>query len=148
MTQPEAPIYSRSRFVPPSQLQGATLRQSIVADGCHIGNNVTIENSVIGLRCMIGDNVTIRNSVLMGADYLETSDELARLTSAHPRLGVGSGSLIEGAIVDKNCRIGQNVEVRWSREESQADFGDVCSVRDGIPVVVKGSTLPDGWRMA
>ena len=59
--------------------------------------------SIIGLRCLIGRNVTIRNSILMGNDFYELPHEMA---AGNTPLGVGAGSHIEGAIVDKNCRIG------------------------------------------
>ncbi len=62
---PEAPVYSRARFLPPSVIEGAQIKDSLVADGCKIGRGTVIENSVIGLRTNIGDNVTIRNSIIM-----------------------------------------------------------------------------------
>ena len=145
LAKPEAPIYSRGRFLPPSQFQGGTLRQSLIADGCRIGRDAIIENSVIGLRCMIGDNVTIRNSIVMGADQYELGRELAALEQGTPPIGIGSGTVIEGAIVDKNCRIGKNVHiVPDDRLESLTD--GVCLQRDGIPVVAKDGVLPDRWR--
>jgi glucose-1-phosphate adenylyltransferase len=84
----------------------------LIADGCKIGNDVTIENSVIGLRTVIGDNVTIKDSVVMGADFIEreepsSRDRLAgrrRLRERRPR-----------AILDKNCRIGTDVKITNAR---------------------------------
>ena len=142
---PEAPIYSRGRFLPPSQFEGGNVEQSLIADGCRIGKNAEIVNSVIGLRCMIGDNVTIRNSVVMGADFYETSDELEQLNSELPPLGIGDGTVIENAIVDKNCRIGRNVKVRGGSGIEDREIGETCVIRDGIPVLVKNCVLPDGW---
>ncbi|MCG8652369.1 MAG: glucose-1-phosphate adenylyltransferase, partial [Pirellulales bacterium] len=104
----DAPIYSRPRFLPPTIMGDATIRSSLIADGCRIGNNVTIENSVIGLRTVIDDNVTIKDSVVMGADYIEP--EQSREPGQLP-LGIGHGSVIAGTILDKNCRIGQNVKI-------------------------------------
>ena len=142
---PEAPIYSRGRFLPPSQFEGGNVEQSLIADGCRIGKGAEIVNSVIGLRCMIGDNVTIRNSVVMGADFYETSDELDHLSSELPPLGIGDGTIIENAIVDKNCRIGRNVKVCGGSEVEDREIGETCVIRDGIPVLVKNCVLPDGW---
>ena len=85
---------------------------SLVADGCKIEEGAVIENSIIGLRCLIGRNVTIRNSILMGNDFYEAPDEIAAgKSNGRPPLGVGCGTHIEGAIIDKNCRIGCHVRI-------------------------------------
>src|SRR5262249_14028215 len=107
-----APIYTRTRSLPPSRFDGATTEHSLVADGCVIGAGSRVENSVVGLRCRIGKNVTIRNSVIMGADFYETPDQhSANRWAGRPPVGIGDGSIIENAIVDKNCHIGANVEL-------------------------------------
>jgi glucose-1-phosphate adenylyltransferase len=148
LSLPEAPIYSRGRFLPPSRLDGATVRRSILADGCRIASGTTIENSIIGLRCIIGRDVTIRDSILMGADEFETASELKKdQEDGRPRVGVGDGSVILGAIVDKNCRIGHNVRIENPSGRASADVGDSCAIRDGIPVLVKNSTFPDHWQL-
>ncbi len=87
-------------------------RNSLIADGCAIESGTVIENSVIGLRCRIGQGVTIRNSILMGSDEYETPDEARAATpTGRPLVGIGAGTVIEGAIIDKNCRIGQRVRI-------------------------------------
>lgn len=142
---PEAPVYSRARFLPPTRIGNARVSNTMLADGCKIGDGSVIENSLIGLRCVIGENVTIKNTIIMGADYWDSDAP----NSANPvRLGVGDGSYIDGAIVDKNCRIGRNVRIHNSRKvvDSPGEVGPVI-VRDGIPVVIKGSTLEDGWNL-
>ena len=107
----EAPIYSHARFLPPARIEGATIRDSLLAEGSTIEAGAVIENSVIGLRCRIGRNAIIRNSILMGNDYYETLEtQAANGGLAGPPLGVGEGAYIDGAIIDKNCRIG-----RWAR---------------------------------
>jgi glucose-1-phosphate adenylyltransferase len=138
---PTAPIYSRARFLPPTVVEGAEIRGSVVADGCRIKSGAVIENSVIGLRCIIGNNVTIRNSILMGADAYETNGDAA------VPIGVGDGSVIENCILDKNCRIGRNVVIRNESNLENSDEHEGCIIRDGIPVVEKGATLPDGWKL-
>ncbi len=144
----DAPVYSRARFLPPSLFEGATIKNSLIADGCRIGSGAIIENSVIGLRCMIGEGVTIRNSVIMGADYFEDSPNNAVPKQANVApLGIGSGSLIEGAILDKNCRIGRNVQVINRSGLQDSDQFPPCEIREGIPVIPKDSHLPDGWTM-
>jgi glucose-1-phosphate adenylyltransferase len=143
---PSAPIYSRPRFLPPSHIHDAQVRHSLVADGCRIGRGVTIENSVIGLRCVLGDGVTLRNTVIMGADYYDDDDRRA-LRANQPPLGIGSGSRIEGAILDKNCRIGRNVVIVNEQRVEYRGEDETCVIRDGIPVVVKDGVLPDGFRL-
>ncbi len=142
-----APLYSRARFLPPSLLQGAHVKDSLLADGCRIGSGAVIENSVIGLRCIIGEGVTIRNSVIMGADYYETSDDAVGGQNDQPAIGIGPGSLIENAIVDKNCRIGQNVRVVNEHNVENGEDADDCVIREGLPVVIKNAVLPDGWKL-
>lgn len=144
----ERPVYSRARFLPPTVVDGASISSSLIADGCRIGKGARIENSVIGLRCVIGEGVTIRNSIIMGADYLETVQDLEKLASAGSLpVGIGTGSLIEGAILDKNCRIGRHVQVINRSSLSESDQHEPVYVRDGIPIVSKDATLKDGWTM-
>lgn len=145
----DRPVYSRARFLPPSVLEGSQITSSLLADGCRIGKGSVIENSVIGLRCVIGEGVTIRNSIIMGADYMETEQELAKLvTKGQVPVGIGSGSLVDGAILDKNCRIGRHVQVINRLSMNDSDQFSPCYVRDGIPIVTKDATLPDGWTMS
>jgi glucose-1-phosphate adenylyltransferase len=138
-----SPIYSRPRFLPPTLIEGANVTRSLIADGCRIGRGTTIENSVIGLRCFIGENVTIKNTVIMGADFFE--DAARRSRSDLPALGIGTGSYIDGAIVDKNVRIGQNVRIVNEAGVETRGEDEPCIIREGIPNVVKDAVLPDGW---
>jgi glucose-1-phosphate adenylyltransferase len=145
LTLSGAPIYSRPRFLPPSRIRHATIRQSLVADGCMIEEGANIDNSVIGLRCIIGRDVTIRDSILMGNDYYDPPDE--GKPNGRPPLGIGPGSRVEGAIIDKNCRIGSNVRVVNTNGLANTDENEFGMIRDGIVVIPKGVTLPDGWSM-
>ncbi len=142
----EAPIYSRARFLPPSRIEGASVRESLVSDGCVIERGAVIENSVIGLRCRIGRDVVIRNSVILGNDFYETPADLAADASQGvPPLGIGTGTIIEGAIVDKNVHIG--ARARIVNEHGWTDTADCPRflVRDGVAVVPKDAVVPDGW---
>jgi glucose-1-phosphate adenylyltransferase len=144
----DRPIYSRARFLPPSRISGARITDSLVADGCVIEPGAVIENSVIGLRCRIGRDAVIRNSILMGSDDYETADELARnAAQGLPPIGIGPRAVIEGAIVDKNCRIGHDVRIVNERglQDDEREIDDT-TIRDGILVVARAATLPDGWR--
>ena len=148
LAMPESPIFSRSRFLPPSKLEGCTVKNSLIADGCYIQEGAVIENSVIGLRCRIGKDTVIRNSIVMGSDEYETDDELQDNSRVNrPRFGIGDGCNIDGAIVDKNCRIGRNVKISNSRGVSTLPEDGHVSVRDGIPVVGKDGVVADNWSM-
>jgi glucose-1-phosphate adenylyltransferase len=147
-----APIYTHARFLAPSRLDGVTIRNSLIADGCEIEEGTVIEHSVIGLRCKIGKNVTIRDSVLMGSDNYETAAEAAEADAAGtPRQGIGEGSIVKGAIIDKNCRIGRNVKIVNERgvdsSEGTPDESDQAVIRDGIICVQRGAIVPDGWKL-
>lgn len=145
---PDAPVYSRARFLPPSLMSGATIRNSLIAEGCRIGKGTVIENSVVGLRCVIGEGVTIRDSILMGADFFETPEELAQNEkTSRPPIGIGSGSTVTGAILDKNTRIGTGVTIANIRNLQDCDDFEPCSIRDGIPVLIKDGILPNNWKM-
>jgi glucose-1-phosphate adenylyltransferase len=141
-----APIYSRPRFLPPTRLAEAVVKNSLLADGCQIGRGSTIENSVIGLRCVIGERVTIRNTVIMGADFYD-DDGQRSLHPGQPPLGIGSGSHIDGAILDKNCRIGKDVRIINEQRVETRGEDEACIIREGIPVVVKDGVLADGYRL-
>lgn len=139
---PEAPVYSRARFLPPTVIEDAKISDTLLADGCQIGRGVVIENSVIGLRTVIGNNVTIRNSIIMGADYRDLPEQ--RKPGRMP-LGIGDGSVIEGTILDKNCRIGTNVRItNVGKIENQGE-DEPMQVRDGIPIVIKDAEIPNGF---
>ncbi len=142
------PIYSRARFLPPTRFDGAKISRSLIADGCHIEAGAVIEDSVIGVRCRIGRNAVIRKSVLMGADFFQTPEEIAAdCRAGRPPVGVGDDARIEGAIVDKNCRIGRNARVlNESGVDSSPDLGQAM-ICDGIVVIPKEAELPAGWSM-
>ncbi len=144
----EAPIYTRARFLPPSRIEGATIRNSLISDGCVIEQGALIDNSVIGLRCKIGRNVVIRNSVVMGADEYEAPAQIKQdRAEGHATLGIGEGTVIEGAIVDKNCHIGRNVRIVNERKLETSDETEQAMICDGIAVVQKGAFLDDGWKL-
>ena len=145
---PDSPIYTRARFLPPTRIDGATIRRSLIADGCVIEAGTVIENSVVGLRGLIGRDVVIRNTVLLGNDYYETPDQhAAEVANDHPPIGVGPGTHIENAIIDKNCRIGRGVRID-NRDGLQSSEETACGmIRDGVFVSPKGATLPDGWTL-
>jgi glucose-1-phosphate adenylyltransferase len=138
---PGAPVYTHARFLPPTRIDGASIIGSLVADGCRIEHGAVVKNSMIGLRCHIGPDATIQDSVLMGADGYEGGGG----TGDFPAVGIGRGAVIEHAIVDKNCRIGNSVTLRKPKDFPENGQSGPVVVRDGVIVVPKGTVLPDGW---
>jgi glucose-1-phosphate adenylyltransferase len=146
LVTPGMPIFSRPRFLPPSRFDGATIRHSLIADGSQIGEGAVIEHSIIGLRCTIGPNVTIRDSIVMGNDFYDLPDAMRQnQANGLPPLGIGEGSSIEGAIIDKNCRIGRNVRILNENGVIDSPESAYGMIRDGVAVIPKQTTLPDDW---
>ncbi|WP_435010635.1 glucose-1-phosphate adenylyltransferase [Tundrisphaera lichenicola] len=141
----DSPIYTRPRYLPCSRLSGATVTDSLISDGCVIGKNTVIENSVIGVRAHIAENVTIRNSYIMGADSYENPKQMAaNLRANRPNIGIGPGSIIQNAIVDKNARIGKNVRITNASEVVDSEDSPHYVICDKIVVIPKFTILQDG----
>ncbi|HZT81199.1 MAG TPA: glucose-1-phosphate adenylyltransferase [Gemmataceae bacterium] len=141
---PEGIIYTRMRFLPASRVCGASAERCLISDGCVIGSGTRLERCVIGVRSRIGGNVTIRDTVLIGADRFETEAErAANRARGIPDFTVGDGTVIERAILDKDCRIGRNVRIVNERGLTDEE-GENYVIRDGIVVIPRGSVVPDG----
>ncbi len=141
----EHPIFTRPRYLPCSRLGSATVKNSLICDGCIIGRGVVIENSVIGVRSIIGENATIRDSYLMGIDYYEQAHQIAEnQRQGRPGAGIGAGSVIERAIIDKNARIGRNVRVINDTHIVDSEETSTHVIRDGVTVIPKSAVLRDG----
>ena len=140
----ENAIYTRARMLPPAKISGTTLEKTLIAEGCII-NASRIENSIIGIRTRIGAGTTIVSSYLMGNDYFETLDEINH-ASAHglPTVGIGNRCYIRNAIVDKNCRIGDDVRINGGNHLENVDHS-LYTIKEGIVVVKKGAVLPNGF---
>jgi glucose-1-phosphate adenylyltransferase len=138
------PIYTRSRYLPASQLYGGHLSETVVADGCHIGKGVKAQNTIIGIRSVIGSDCSFDQCILMGSDYFE-DDQMFNETEAKgiPHLGIGKNCKIQRAIIDKNVRIGDNCVISPEGKTDDTDH-EYYSVRDGIIVVPKNTVIPSG----
>jgi glucose-1-phosphate adenylyltransferase len=135
----DAPIYTHPRFLPGSKVNGATLRQAIISDGCII-SDAHLERSVIGIRSIIQSGATIRNSIVMGADYFDLDQPR---NSDMPAIGIGRNCVIDRAIIDKNARIADGVVITPEGKPPNFD-GDSYFIRDGIVVVPKNAVIPAG----
>ncbi len=137
-------IYTRMRHLPASRLSDAQLSNCLVSDGCLVQEGAHLERCVIGLRSRIGKNVRICETVVNGADRYETQAERdSNQRRSIPDLGVGEGSIIERAILDKDCRIGRGVQIINKQKVRHAE-GENYVIRDGIVVIPNGAIVPDG----
>jgi glucose-1-phosphate adenylyltransferase len=141
---PAYPIYTRPRYLPGTLTDDCHLERVLLADGCRLQDTI-ISDSVIGLRSIVGPGVRISRSVILGADFYE--DEERREGNRErgiPDVGIGSGSTIEGAIIDKNARIGKNVVIRPQPEVEEMVDEENYVIRDGLVIVPKNAVLADG----
>jgi len=137
-------VYTRPRMLPPAKISGTTLEKTIIAEGCII-NASRIEHSVIGIRTRVGYGTTIVSCYIMGTDFYETLEEMNNaVRNGLPRLGIGERCYIRNAIIDKNCRIGNDVRINGGDHLAPIDH-PFYTVKDGIVVVKKGAVLPDGF---
>lgn len=137
-------IYTRARMLPPAKISGTTLEKTMIAEGCII-NASRIENSVVGIRSRIGYGTTVVSSYVMGNDYFETLAQIASaLENGTPSVGIGHRCYIRNAIVDKNCRIGDDVRINGGSHLDSTDHA-LYTVKDGIVVVKKGAIIPNGF---
>lgn len=143
-----APIYTRSRYLPPSKLIGCDIDNSMVSEGC-ILNGVRIRKSIIGLRSRIDSGANIEESIIMGSDIFESISEIrSNIDSNKPHIGIGENTVIRRCIVDKNVRIGNNVKLLNLNNIEFYDAPDKSVyIREGIIIVPKNATIPDGTEI-
>lgn len=139
----ETAVYTNIRNLPPSRVYGSTVEECLVAEGSNVDSSKLYE-SVIGCRSVIAQGVTMRRTVMIGADHYDNEDARAHLPKDAPPLGVGEGSFIEGAILDKNVRIGKNVRITAKYDSPDKDGGPGWAIRDGVVIVKKNAIIPDG----
>ncbi len=140
----KAPIYTRSRYLPPTKLLNCQITESMIGEGC-ILKECRINHSVLGIRTRVEADCTIEDTLIMGADFYEPFAERqsGRQNSNIP-VGIGAGSMVRRAIIDKNARIGRNVQImNKDRVEEAKREDEGFYIRNGIVVVIKGSTIPD-----
>ena len=134
-------IFSRARMLPTTKLSGTKMINAVIADGCII-HAASIERSVIGIRARIGKDSIIRNTYVMGSDYYETLQEIESF-KIEILMGIGERCTIENVIVDKNCRVGDDVTIKGGPHLEDTET-DTYVVRDGIVVLKKGAVIPNG----
>jgi glucose-1-phosphate adenylyltransferase len=144
--QPDAPIFTHQRFLAGSRLLGCRVDRGIISEGCTLVE-AEVEQAIIGVRTILGAGVRIYQSVVMGADLYESEADKARnAKNGIPSIGIGRGSIIHRAIIDKNARIGENVIISNEARIDEVD-GDGYHIREGIVVVTKDAVIADGTRI-
>jgi glucose-1-phosphate adenylyltransferase len=142
----ENAIFTRPRMLPPTKISGTTLEKTLIAEGSII-HAARIEKCVVGIRSRIGYASTLTNTYNMGNDYYESLDDIARAqASGMPMLGIGSRCFINQAIIDKDCRIGDDVRINGGSHLADTDH-PLYTVKDGIVVVKKGAIIPNGFSI-
>ena len=139
------PIYTRPRYLPPSKLVDAQITNSIIGEGS-ILKSCSIHHCVLGVRSRVESDVVLQDTLVMGADFFESTDERSVLRDRGGiPVGVGQGTTVKGAILDKNARIGRNVTIVNKENVEESDRSDQgFYIRNGIVVVVKNATIQDG----
>jgi glucose-1-phosphate adenylyltransferase len=139
-------VYTRPRMLPPAKFTHTVVEKSIVAEGSIIHAD-RISGSVIGIRSRIGKQTEIKDSYLMGNDYYETLEQLAQnLQDKRPAIGIGERCYIEHAIIDKDCRIGNDVRIVGGGNLENKEH-ELYTIKDNIIVVKKNAVVPDGFRI-
>lgn len=141
----EKRIYTRARMLPTSKVASTSLKNAVIAEGCIIHAS-KIERSVIGIRSRIGKDSLVTNTYMMGSDYYETLEEIHN-NHVEILMGIGENCIINNAIIDKNCRIGDNVELNGGTHLKDHETENYI-VKDGIIVVKKGAIIPKGFKLS
>ncbi len=141
--EPLAPIYTRPRFLPGSKVDDCTIVRSVLTEGV-ILDHCHVVRSVIGIRSRIQHGATLREVLVMGADFYQLPEAIqSDIDAGVPPIGIGEGAVVEGAIIDKNARIGRDVRIVNEQGMTDAD-GENYVIRDGIVVIPKNVVVPDG----
>jgi glucose-1-phosphate adenylyltransferase len=138
-----APIFTRPRWLPASKINGAQIDHAVISDGCII-SHADIHQSTVGIRSIIQPGSHLHRTIVLGSDFYETAASIAEHEAAgQPRIGIGSNTRIENAIIDKNARIGNDVTITAAGKPDHVDH-PMYYVRDGIVIIPKGGVVPDG----
>ncbi|MDY7394755.1 glucose-1-phosphate adenylyltransferase [Aureibaculum sp. 2210JD6-5] len=135
-------VYTRARILPTSKVSGTVLDKAVVAEGCII-HAAKIESSVIGIRSRIGKESTVINTYMMGCDYYESLEEINKKKTPI-LMGIGERCFIKNAIIDKNCRIGDDVRINGGKHLEDKET-DQYVIKEGIVVIKKHAVIPKGY---
>ena len=138
-----APIYTRPRFLPASKINGARIDHAIISDGCII-SHADIHQSIVGIRSLVLPGARLHRTIILGTDFYESAASIAEHEAVgHPRVGIGSNTSVENAIIDKNARIGNDVIISPRDKPDHVDHA-LYYIRDGIVIIPKNGIVPHG----
>ena len=138
----DPPVFTRPRFLPPSKINAAAIEHAVVSDGCII-NKARIQHSVVGIRGILEEGAALNRVVMMGADYYDSPARVNQPENQGIPLGIGRGTRIDNAIVDKNARIGEACVLSPAGKPENMDH-PLYYVRDGVLIIPKGRVIPNG----
>lgn len=141
----EDSVYTRARLLPASKLSGTTFDHTVITEGCLIEAS-RIERSVIGIRSRIGKDTTIKESIIMGNDLFQSKEEIESGTPENPPMAIGQRCSIKRAIIDKNCRIGNDVQIHGGEHLTDGDYGNY-NIVDGIVIIPKNAVIKEGTKI-
>jgi glucose-1-phosphate adenylyltransferase len=138
---PETPLYTRARSLPPTKLNNARVNKALISEGAII-NDADIYRSLIGIRQFVDKGTKISESVILGMDKYEFIDENP---DRIPK-GIGKNCEIHKTIIDKDCTIGDGVKLinKSNLEEYEDEF---VYIRDGIIIVPRRKVIPAGYEI-
>ena len=135
---PKGVIVTRARFLPPSKIHGADLKNVLLSEGLVIHNS-KMEHSIVGVRAIVREGSVLKRVVMMGNDFYEGEKRGGRGIG----LGIGKNCRIENCILDKNVCIGNNVTILNAGKVEEKD-GENYYIREGVVIIPKGVSIPDG----
>lgn len=137
----ENPIYTRARCLPACKIDNCKIESTLLSDGCII-SGATLNRCVIGHRSVINHGSFLENVIMFGAGYFDRGNaEVA--SRGDIQLGIGRDCVIKNAIIDKNVRIGDGVQIDPSgKPDGYEDYG--IYVRDGIACVTRDAKIENG----
>ena len=134
---PDWPFFTHPRYLPGSRLGGTRTDRALVCEGATIRDS-RLRRTIVGVRSRITSS-DLEDVLVMGADEYETGGP----PPGQPPIGIGPGTVIRRAIIDKNARIGAGCRLVNEAGRNRAE-GDGWAIRDGIVVVARNAVLPDG----
>lgn len=137
-------LFSRARALAPSKFFGTKINHGLISDGC-ICHAAEISNSVLGIRSRVGNETIIRDSIVMGLDYYQTLDDMTQLDQ-NELLGIGNNCFIQRTIIDKNVKIGHNVDIIGGDGLEDTETPEYC-IREGIIILKKGAVISSGQKI-
>jgi glucose-1-phosphate adenylyltransferase len=136
-----APIFTRPRWLPASKINGAQIDHGVISDGCILSHS-TIQQSIVGIRSVLAPGSRLHRTIMLGSDFYESDASIAEHEAVGaPRIGIGSNTRIENAIIDKNARIGNDVVITPAGKPENMD-APLFYIRDGIVIIPKNGVVP------